>query len=117
MWSLWPQMASAFNEWAIDYFENILVPLDNYISKGTEVFLTSKDPDYLASANQARADGQIWLEGTWMFRFGQACQMGLALCVQECTTGTRVVRMAAIQGPGILFCMSHRTNCILLVFQ
>eukprot|EP00898_Chlorokybus_atmophyticus_P004844 jgi/Chlat1/5360/Chrsp35S05283 len=49
MWGLWPLMADALDEWALDYFENILVPLDNYISRGTEVFLTSTDPDYLQS--------------------------------------------------------------------
>lgn len=30
----------------------MLVPLDNYICKGTQVFLTSKNPDYLASVYQ-----------------------------------------------------------------
>ncbi|VAH31486.1 unnamed protein product [Triticum turgidum subsp. durum] len=46
MWSLWPLMMEALNDWAIDFFENILVPLDNYISRGTEHFVTCKDPDY-----------------------------------------------------------------------
>jgi len=32
----------------MDYLDNILVPLDNFISKGTEVFLACKSPDYLA---------------------------------------------------------------------
>ena len=34
MWSLWPQLIAAFHEWAVDYFENLLVPLDNFISRG-----------------------------------------------------------------------------------
>uniref|UniRef100_A0A1D1XYP0 Putative importin-7 n=1 Tax=Anthurium amnicola TaxID=1678845 RepID=A0A1D1XYP0_9ARAE len=46
MWSLWPLMMEALGDWAIDFFENILVPLDNYISRGTSHFLTCKDPDY-----------------------------------------------------------------------
>ncbi|RLM75616.1 importin beta-like SAD2 [Panicum miliaceum] len=46
MWSLWPLIMEALNDWAIDFFENILVPLDNYVSRGTEHFLTCKDPDY-----------------------------------------------------------------------
>ena len=54
LWSLWPKLHAAFNDWALLYLENILIPLDNYISRGTEVFLTSRDPDYLASANQVR---------------------------------------------------------------
>ncbi len=48
MWSLWPLLHSAYNDWAMDYLDNILVPLDNFISKGTEVFLACKSPDYLA---------------------------------------------------------------------
>ncbi|PKU80575.1 Exportin-2 [Dendrobium catenatum] len=49
MWSLWPLMIEALNDWAIDYFDNILIPLDNYISRGTTHFLTSKEPDYQQS--------------------------------------------------------------------
>ncbi|KAG8070677.1 hypothetical protein GUJ93_ZPchr0006g45077 [Zizania palustris] len=49
MWSLWPLMMEALNDWAIDFFENILVPLDNYISRGTDHFLACKDPDYQQS--------------------------------------------------------------------
>lgn len=49
MWELWPQMIVAMNDWAMDYFENMLIPMDNYISRGTQRFLTCKDPDYLGS--------------------------------------------------------------------
>ncbi|XP_047082224.1 importin beta-like SAD2 [Lolium rigidum] len=49
MWSLWPLMMEALNDWAIDFFENILVPLDNYISRGSVHFLACKDPDYQQS--------------------------------------------------------------------
>ncbi|KQJ82085.1 importin beta-like SAD2 isoform X2 [Brachypodium distachyon] len=49
MWSLWPVMMEALNDWAIDFFGNILVPLDNYISRGTEHFVACKDPDYQQS--------------------------------------------------------------------
>ncbi|MCO5568289.1 hypothetical protein L7F22_021988 [Adiantum nelumboides] len=49
LWSLWPPMVSALDEWAIDFFENILVPLDNYISRSTEHFLACKEPDYQQS--------------------------------------------------------------------
>eukprot|EP00216_Chloropicon_sp_CCMP2111_P001287 CAMPEP_0198243276 /NCGR_PEP_ID=MMETSP1446-20131203/26275_1 /TAXON_ID=1461542 ORGANISM="Unidentified sp, Strain CCMP2111" /NCGR_SAMPLE_ID=MMETSP1446 /ASSEMBLY_ACC=CAM_ASM_001112 /LENGTH=1052 /DNA_ID=CAMNT_0043927057 /DNA_START=26 /DNA_END=3184 /DNA_ORIENTATION=+ len=52
MWRLWPMMVEAVSDWAIEYFENILVPLDNFISRGTEYFLTWKDPDFLQSAYQ-----------------------------------------------------------------
>lgn len=49
LWSLWLPMVSALEEWAIDFFENILVPLDNYISRSTEHFLSCKEPDYQQS--------------------------------------------------------------------
>ncbi|PSS24000.1 Importin beta-like [Actinidia chinensis var. chinensis] len=49
MWSLWPLMMEALADWAIDFFPNILVPLDNYISRSTPHFLTCKEPDYRQS--------------------------------------------------------------------
>lgn len=48
MWSLWPLLYKAFSEWAMEYLDNILLPLNNFISKGTQVFLACKSPDYLA---------------------------------------------------------------------
>ena len=50
MWSLWPQLIQCFHEWAVDYFENLLVPLDNFISRGTEHFLAGTNPNYLQQA-------------------------------------------------------------------
>jgi len=50
MWRLWPMIVEAVHDWAVEYFENILIPLDNYISRGTERFLTCKNPDYMGSA-------------------------------------------------------------------
>ncbi|XP_042007159.1 importin beta-like SAD2 isoform X2 [Salvia splendens] len=49
MWSLWPLMMEVLADWAIDFFPNILVPLDNYISRSTSHFLTCKEPDYQQS--------------------------------------------------------------------
>ncbi|XP_068665175.1 importin beta-like SAD2 isoform X2 [Aristolochia californica] len=49
MWSLWPSMVEALGDWAVDFFPNILVPLDNYISRSTVHFLSCKDPDYQQS--------------------------------------------------------------------
>ncbi|KAJ0988973.1 hypothetical protein J5N97_007329 [Dioscorea zingiberensis] len=49
LWSLWPMMVEALGDWAIDFFGNILVPLDNYISRSTSHFLTCRDPDYQQS--------------------------------------------------------------------
>lgn len=50
MWTLWPQLVQCFHEWAIDYFENLLVPLDNFISRGTDTFLSGQNPNYLQQA-------------------------------------------------------------------
>ncbi|KAK4804484.1 hypothetical protein SAY86_004301 [Trapa natans] len=49
MWTLWPLMMEALKDWAIDFFPNILVPLDNFISRGSGHFLTCKEPDYQQS--------------------------------------------------------------------
>lgn len=49
MWGLWPLMMEALADWSIDFFPNILVPLNNYISRGTAHFLTCKEPDYQQS--------------------------------------------------------------------
>ncbi|EOA26503.1 hypothetical protein CARUB_v10022552mg [Capsella rubella] len=49
IWSLWPLMVEALVDWAIDFFPNILVPMDNFISRGTAHFLTCKEPDYQQS--------------------------------------------------------------------
>uniref|UniRef100_A0A1J3IJ64 Importin beta-like SAD2 n=1 Tax=Noccaea caerulescens TaxID=107243 RepID=A0A1J3IJ64_NOCCA len=49
IWSLWPLMVEALVDWAIDFFPNILVPMDNFISRGTAHFLTCKGPDYQQS--------------------------------------------------------------------
>ena len=40
MWELWPLMMRMMDDWALQYFENMLIPLDNFISRGTEHFLT-----------------------------------------------------------------------------
>jgi len=44
MWELWPLMIKTMDDWALQYFENMLIPLDNYISRGTEHFLTPGSP-------------------------------------------------------------------------
>ncbi|CAI0452218.1 unnamed protein product [Linum tenue] len=49
MWTLWPLMIEALADWAIDFFPNILVPLDNYVSRGNAHFLACKEPNYQQS--------------------------------------------------------------------
>lgn len=33
LWSLWPQLHALIMDFGIDYWENILIPLDNFISR------------------------------------------------------------------------------------
>jgi importin-7 len=42
MWSLYPRILQCLNEWALDGFDAALHPLDNYIDRGTEVFLSTQ---------------------------------------------------------------------------
>lgn len=46
MWSLWPKLMKTLLDWGMDYLDNVLVALDNYISRGKDRFLTSTNPDY-----------------------------------------------------------------------
>lgn len=43
IWALWPLLIESLREWAVDYFENMLVPLDNFISRGTDHFLAAEE--------------------------------------------------------------------------
>jgi hypothetical protein len=45
MWQLFPLLYKAFDGWATDWMDQIIIPLDNYISRGNDVFLSN--PDYL----------------------------------------------------------------------
>ncbi|KAH7682960.1 Exportin-2 C-terminal protein [Dioscorea alata] len=49
LWSLWPMLVEALRDWAMDFFGDVLVPLNNYISRSTEHFLTCRGPDYQLS--------------------------------------------------------------------
>lgn len=42
MWSLYPRIIQCLNDWALDGFDSALHPLDNYIDRGTEVFLSTQ---------------------------------------------------------------------------
>ena len=59
MWTLWPRICEAFNTWAIDYFDNILVPLDNFISRDTDRFLAGQSPNYLQQVGYAEGISAI----------------------------------------------------------
>eukprot|EP00884_Botryococcus_braunii_P004058 jgi/Botrbrau1/13653/Bobra.0292s0003.1 len=51
MWSLLPQIVSCYEEFGVDFMESIEIPVQNYIARGTAVFLTSQEPNYLNMVN------------------------------------------------------------------
>ena len=40
LWALFPLMHEAFHVWAFEYVNNLLVPIDNFISRATDRFVT-----------------------------------------------------------------------------
>lgn len=46
MWGVWPLIMESMDEWALDYFNDAISPLDNFIARGTETFLSSANPNY-----------------------------------------------------------------------
>eukprot|EP00026_Physarum_polycephalum_P001519 Phypoly_transcript_01521.p1 GENE.Phypoly_transcript_01521~~Phypoly_transcript_01521.p1 ORF type:complete len:1104 (+),score=247.66 Phypoly_transcript_01521:276-3314(+) len=45
MWPLFPLICNAHELWASDYIADMIPPIDNYISRGTETFLSGPYPD------------------------------------------------------------------------
>ena len=43
VWSLFRPLAQSFHDWAFDYLHNINLPLDNFISRSNDKFLSSPD--------------------------------------------------------------------------
>ena len=40
LWTIFPRLHEAFHTWAFEYVNNMLVPIDNFISRATERFIT-----------------------------------------------------------------------------
>lgn len=47
MWSLLPQIVACYEEFGVDQMEYMEVPVQNYISRGADVLVTSQEPNYL----------------------------------------------------------------------
>ncbi|KAA8496086.1 Importin beta-like SAD2 [Porphyridium purpureum] len=45
MWALYCGMIDSFNDWAFDFASTFVAPVDNFISNGTEQFLTGASPN------------------------------------------------------------------------
>ncbi len=105
LWSLWPKLHEAVTTWAIDYFDEVLVCLDNYISRGTDVFLGNAYPNYLQSANQVCVgEGGGWgvcvgVYSLWVHRWCRYMCMVYIWCrygIHIITYGVRTVYMVYI---------------------
>jgi len=51
-WKMWPLMCQCLEKWSLEYFENILLPMDNFISRSADFFLLGRDFNYLDSCHK-----------------------------------------------------------------
>lgn len=51
MWSLYPRILEIMPVWGLDFFQDFVPVIDNYISRGLQVFVHSTDPPFLALTN------------------------------------------------------------------
>jgi hypothetical protein len=47
MWSLYPRFIESFHTFAPDYLDKMLAPLDNYISRANDLFVSCQNPNFL----------------------------------------------------------------------
>ena len=144
MWTLYPQMCKELDDWAVDYFENILVPMDNFVSRGTEVFIASRDPNYLAITfhvtsrvigNDQNSEENM-KPGALIFscvlqncrgHVDEYVEKFLAVCWQRLTKGVKSRRLketlvlvfmdALYYNPVLTLQILHRHNLLNLVFS
>lgn len=45
LWTLFPLLYRAWDKYAYDLVSNMAVPMDNYISRGTDVFVSGATPE------------------------------------------------------------------------
>lgn len=43
MWTVLPRIIACFHDWATDFISHLLAPLDNYISKGNDIFCSTAE--------------------------------------------------------------------------
>lgn len=63
LWNLYPRIIACLKEWAVDGFDSALLPLDNFISRGTEFFLSNASllamtEDVIATTLSGDADAE-----------------------------------------------------------
>ncbi|CAN0405708.1 unnamed protein product, partial [Scytosiphon promiscuus] len=42
LWSVFPMLYRTWDKWAFDLISNLAVPIDNYVSRGTDVFIEGR---------------------------------------------------------------------------
>ncbi|CAN0180773.1 unnamed protein product, partial [Ectocarpus sp. 13 AM-2016] len=45
LWSVFPMLYRTWDKWAFDLISNMAVPIDNYISRGTDVFIAGRSAE------------------------------------------------------------------------
>lgn len=45
LWSIFPRLHMTWDKYAFDMIASLAVPIDNYISRGTDVFVEGRAPD------------------------------------------------------------------------
>jgi hypothetical protein len=53
-------------DFGVDYWEDMIIPLDNYISRGTQTFLASTNPNYQESLFQMVQHTLSGVTGLWI---------------------------------------------------
>eukprot|EP01103_Thecamoeba_quadrilineata_P015393 TRINITY_DN4851_c0_g1_i1.p1 TRINITY_DN4851_c0_g1~~TRINITY_DN4851_c0_g1_i1.p1 ORF type:complete len:1011 (-),score=143.11 TRINITY_DN4851_c0_g1_i1:224-3256(-) len=73
MWALFPLIYKWFNEYGSDFISEILVVLDNYISRGTETFLApgTNYLDLVFNMYQKMLEDRTWMETD----VGEGCKL------------------------------------------
>jgi hypothetical protein len=90
MWALFPSIYEAFNEYATDFMSNILVVLDNYISRGTEQFLAEGTPYLEMVFNMYK---KLLEDDSWSdIDSGEACKL-VEVVFHHCRNNRRIDAM------------------------
>lgn len=64
MWTLYPRLLNCLDTWAIDYWKDVLLPLDNYISRGPDALLVPGTPSSLLDMTNQTLAKALSLSGS-----------------------------------------------------
>mmetsp|Transcript_4301 Transcript_4301/g.12984 ORF Transcript_4301/g.12984 Transcript_4301/m.12984 type:complete len:1030 (-) Transcript_4301:111-3200(-) len=62
LWTIYPKIFDAFEQWAFDYAEHLISPIDNYISLGTETFMNGRIGEYTYVDKVVQMIDRLWQE-------------------------------------------------------